>query len=113
MRMPGESQDTNVTREKCKGEDDKENLIIVEEAMTDEEKQTRNWILQNNVAETDYELYEDFDCPQQNPSSGDCRPFMLHYMESIVNGVEPTKEGGDNMRKRLLERFMHLVLGRK
>ncbi|XP_040375509.1 uncharacterized protein LOC121053115 [Rosa chinensis] len=38
MRMPGESQDPNVTREKCKGEDDKENLIIVEEAMTEEEK---------------------------------------------------------------------------
>ncbi|XP_024196311.1 uncharacterized protein LOC112199539 [Rosa chinensis] len=69
MRMPGESQDPDVTREKCKGEDDKENLIIVEEAMIEEEKQTRNWILQNNVVETDYELYEDFDCPQQNPSS--------------------------------------------
>ena len=69
MRIPGESQDPDVTREKCKGEDDKGNLIIVEEAMTEEEKQTRNWILQNNVVETEYELYEDFDCPQQKPSS--------------------------------------------
>ncbi|XP_061999017.1 uncharacterized protein LOC133716324 [Rosa rugosa] len=38
----------------------------------------------------------------------DCGPFLLHFMESLANGEEPTKQKGDEMRKTILERFITL-----
>ena len=64
-----DSQDQDNTREKCKGEDAQGELITEVEEMTEREKEVRRWILDNHIGEQDYELVEDFNCPQQKTSS--------------------------------------------
>ncbi|KAM5571887.1 hypothetical protein ABKV19_012123 [Rosa sericea] len=103
--FPGDSQDHENTREKCKGEDSKGEFITEVEEMTEREKEVRRWILDNQIGENDYELVEDLNCPQQKTCSEDCGPFMIHFMESIINGVKPSKKKGEDMRKTILERF--------
>ncbi|XP_040374679.1 uncharacterized protein LOC121052846 [Rosa chinensis] len=103
--FPGDSQDQENTREKCKGEDSKGELVTEVEEMTPREKEVRRWILDNQIGENDYELVEDLNCPQQKSCSDDCGPFMIHFMESIVHGVQPSKKKGNDMRKTILERF--------
>ncbi|KAL6219948.1 hypothetical protein ACLB2K_007706 [Fragaria x ananassa] len=59
-----ESQDPEEFRDKNTGEDE-HGLIETKVKMTDEEKETRQWVLSNNVNEEQYELKEDLTCPQQ------------------------------------------------
>ncbi|KAL6196200.1 hypothetical protein ACLB2K_031815 [Fragaria x ananassa] len=76
--------------------------------MTDDEKVTRRWIINNNIHNKPYKLTEHRTCPQQNVSSSDCGPFVLHYMEAMCAGLDPNQEGGNQMRKKMLEEFAKL-----
>ncbi|KAL6138538.1 hypothetical protein ACLB2K_063819 [Fragaria x ananassa] len=76
--------------------------------MTDDEKVTRRWIIDNNIHNKPYKLTEHRTCPQQNVSSSDCGPFVLHYMEAMCAGLDPNQEGGNQMRKKMLEEFAKL-----
>ncbi|KAL6217788.1 hypothetical protein ACLB2K_011005 [Fragaria x ananassa] len=76
--------------------------------MTDDEKMTRRWIVDNNIHNKPYKLTEHRTCPQQNVSSFDCDPFVLHYMEAMCAGLDPNQEGGNQMRKKMLEEFAKL-----
>ncbi|KAL6144716.1 hypothetical protein ACLB2K_055407 [Fragaria x ananassa] len=76
--------------------------------MTDDEKVTRRWIIDNNIHNKPYKLTEHRTCPQQNVSSSDCGSFVLHYMEAMCAGLDPNQEGGNQMRKKMLEEFAKL-----
>ncbi|KAL6196416.1 hypothetical protein ACLB2K_032031 [Fragaria x ananassa] len=102
-----ESQDPEEFRDKNTGEDE-HGLIETKVKMTDEENETRQWVLSNNINEEQYELKEDLTCPQQKKISSDCGSYMLHNIESLMYNLKPTKKGGDNMRKQLLRQFMKI-----
>ncbi|KAL6218605.1 hypothetical protein ACLB2K_011815 [Fragaria x ananassa] len=76
--------------------------------MIDDEKVTRRWIIDNNIHNKPYKLTEHRTCPQQNVSSSDCGLFVLHYMEAMCAGLDPNQEGGNQMRKKMLEEFAKL-----
>ncbi|KAL6218127.1 hypothetical protein ACLB2K_011344 [Fragaria x ananassa] len=42
------------------------------------------------------------------PVKFDCGPFVLHYMEAMCAGLDPNQEGGNQMRKKMLEEFAKL-----
>ena len=63
-----ESQDPEEFRDKNTGEDE-HGLIETKVKMTDEEKETRQWVLSNNINEEQYEMKEDLTCPQQKKFS--------------------------------------------
>ncbi|KAL6228036.1 hypothetical protein ACLB2K_001990 [Fragaria x ananassa] len=53
--------------------------------MSAEEKRTRRWMLDQNVYQARYKLKDILSCPQQNKTSSDCGPFLLHFIESLCH----------------------------
>ncbi|KAL6228477.1 hypothetical protein ACLB2K_002427 [Fragaria x ananassa] len=62
--------------------------------MSAEEKRTRRWMLDQNIYQARYKLKDILSCPQQNKTSSDCGPFLLHFIESLCHRKKRQKMAG-------------------
>ena len=64
-----QNQDPENFRYKTLGEDKDGNLLSTVVKILEEEKKTRNFIINNDIEADTYVVEEDFGCPQQNVGS--------------------------------------------
>ncbi|KAL6205260.1 hypothetical protein ACLB2K_022522 [Fragaria x ananassa] len=81
--------------------------------MSAEEKRTRRWMLDQNVYQARYKLKDILSCPQQNKTSSDCGPFLLHFIESLCHRKKPTKDGSNEMKRKILLKFMDINITKR